>query len=312
MSSRYAVVFAEGVRQLVGPPPAGVEVLAWDGSGEPPAGVDAAGFWVPPYLVESFEDFLTAMPALEVVQLITAGADAFVGKLPPGVLLCDARGVHGGPTAEWVLAAVLAAMRHLPRFVLAQAERRWDPQRFTDELAGKRVLVVGAGDVGDHVRRRLLPFDVEVTMAARRARPAGPDTPAVAAVDELPDLLPRADVVVLVVPLTPQTRGMVDAAFLARMPDGALLVNASRGPVADTDALTTELLSGRLRAALDVTEPEPLPADHPLWTAPGLLLTPHIGGAVPGLAARAAELIRAQLARWAAGQPVENVVVDGY
>ena len=312
MASRYAVVFSDGVRQLIGPPPPGVEVLVWDGAGDPPADIGKAGFWVPPYLVEQFDRFLAEMPALEVVQLITAGADAFVGRLPRGVLLCDARGVHGGPTAEWVLAAVLASIRHFPRFILAQAERRWDPNRFTDELAGKRVLVVGAGDVGGQIRRRLLPFDVEVTMVARRGRPAGPDGPAVPGVDELPALLPAADIVVLVVPLTPATEGMVDAAFLARMHDGALLVNASRGPVADTDAITAELLAGRLHAALDVTDPEPLPTDHPLWTAPGLLLTPHVGGAVPGLPGRAGELIRVQLARWAAGEPVQNVVADGY
>ena len=320
LPSRTALVFSEQVRTLLGPPPE-VDMLVWDGDGDPPPGVERTGFWVPPYLVEEFGRFLARLPALEVVQLITAGADAFVGRLPPGVLLCDARGVHGGPTAEWVLAVVLASVRHLPRFVLAQAQRRWDPNRFTDELAGKRVLVVGAGDVGGQLRRRLLAFDVEVTMVARRPRPARPAgtggsgsgaEPAVAGVDELPALLPAADIVVVVVPLTPATRGMVDAAFLARMRDGALLVNGSRGPVADTDAVTAELVCGRLRAALDVTEPEPLPADHPLWTAPGLLLTPHIGGAVPGLAGRAGALIRAQLARWLIGEPLQNVVVDGY
>jgi len=318
MPTRCAVVFSDEVRELLGPLPPGLEVAVWNGAAEPPLAAGRAGFWVPPYLVEQFDRFLAALPALEVVQLITAGADAFVGRLPEGVLLCDARGVHGGPTAEWVLAAVLASVRHFPRFVLAQAEGRWDPQRFTDELAGKRVLVVGAGDVGEHVRSRLLPFDVEVTMVARRARPArppdgaAPEQPAAAGVGDLPDLLPGADIVVLVVPLTAQTRGMVDAGFLARMRDGALLVNASRGPIADTDAITAELCSGRLRAALDVTDPEPLPAHHPLWTAPGLLLTPHIGGAVPGLPARAGALVRRQLDRWAAGEPLDNVVVDGY
>jgi phosphoglycerate dehydrogenase-like enzyme len=312
MSDRYALVFSEELRELLGPPPPGVEIGVWDGAAEPPPDVRRTGFWVPPYLVEEFDRFLAELPALEVVQLITAGADAFVGRLPAGVLLCDARGVHGGPTAEWVLAAVLASVRHFPRFILAQAERRWDPHRFTGELAGQRVLVVGAGDVGEQIRRRLLPFEVEVTMVARRSRPAGPDRPAAAGVHELPALLPGADIVVVVVPLTEQTRAMVNAAFLARMHDGALLVNASRGPVADTDAISAELHSGRLHAALDVTDPEPLPPDHPLWTAPGLLLTPHIGGAVPGLAGRAGALIRRQLERWAAGEPLDNVVVDGY
>jgi phosphoglycerate dehydrogenase-like enzyme len=152
----------------------------------------------------------------------------------------------------------------------------------------------------------MLPFDTTVTMVARTARADAHG------VDELPALLPEHDVVVVVVPLTDATRGMVDAAFLARMADGALFVNAARGPVTDTDALLAELRSGRLRAAVDVTDPEPLPADHPLWDAPNLLLTPHVGGAVPGFPARAYALVRRQLERWVAGEPLENVVHDGY
>jgi phosphoglycerate dehydrogenase-like enzyme len=210
-----------------------------------------------------------------------------------------------------VLAVVLAAVRSLPRFVRAQDERRWD-YTFTDELAGKRVLVVGAGDVGGQVRRKLLTFDAEVTMVARRARPATGTEPAVHAIAELPELLPAAEVVVLVVPLTAETRGMVDAAFLARLPDGALVVNGARGQVLDTAALTAELLAGRLRAALDVTDPEPLPADHPLWQASGLLLTPHVAGSVTGFPRRAYRLVRVQLERWVAGEPLANQVVDGY
>lgn len=303
MPDRLALVPDQQGLDLLGPPPPGVEVAVWDTGGDPPPG---AGFWVPRFLSgDRLAELLPALPRLEVVQLLTAGADGFVGRLPEGVLLCDARGVHGSSTSEWVVAAVLAAVRELPSFVLAQQRREWT-QRSTGELAGRRVLVVGAGDVGEAVRRRLEPFEVGLTMVARRARPGAHG------VDELPALLPHADVVVLVVPLTPQTRGMVDAAFLARMPDGALLVNAARGPVVDTDALLAELESGRLHAALDVTDPEPLPAGHPLWAAPGLLLTPHVAGSVPGFPPRAYALVREQLARWARGEPLQNVVSEGY
>jgi phosphoglycerate dehydrogenase-like enzyme len=304
--TRVALLPSEQGRQLLGPPPDGVTVAVWAPTDDPPPEAAEAGFWVPQYLgKDGLEKQLAALPRLEVIQLTTAGADTFVGLVPPGAVLCDARGVHGGSTSEWVLTAVLAALRNFPEFVRLQERRQWG-QKFTDELAGKRVLVIGAGDVGESIKRRMLPFDTTVTMVARTARPDAHGA------DELPALLPEHDVVVVVVPLTPQTRGMVDAAFLGRMADGALFVNASRGPVTDTGALLAELSSGRLRAAVDVTDPEPLPADHPLWDAPNLLLTPHVGGAVPGFPARAYRLVAEQLARWAAGEQLINVVRDGY
>jgi phosphoglycerate dehydrogenase-like enzyme len=294
----------EGV-ELLGEVPAGTDISVWSGSGEYADAADVE-FWVPPFLAS--DDVVRAaerMPRLAVVQLLTAGADNWVGRLPLAVTLCDARGVHDSSTSEWAATAVLAALRDFPRFAVAQAAGRWE-QGATDELAGKRVLVVGAGAIGDALCRRLEPFDVELTRTARRARDG------VHAVDELPALLPAADVVVLLVPLTGATRGMVDAAFLARMHDGALLVNAARGPVVDTDALVAELSSRRLRAALDVTDPEPLPAGHPLWTVPGLLLTPHVAGSVSGLLPRAYGLVARQLWRYADGEPLDNLVVDGY
>lgn len=291
---------------LPGDLPDGVTAVCWGGSGAPPAEIADTVFWVPPFLLPSDRlDVLRRMPRLRVVQLVTAGADAFVGRMPAGVTLCDGRGVHSSATSEWVVGAVIASLRWFPRFAVAQSEGRWD-RAFTDELAGRRVLIVGAGDIGEHVARRLEPFEVTLTRVARRARPG------VHPVTALPGLLPDADVVILIVPLTEETRGMVDAGFLARMHDGALLVNAARGPVVDTDALVAELSTGRLRAALDVTDPEPLPPGHPLWTVPGLFLTPHTGGAVPGFPARARALVRAQLARYVAGEPLVNVVVDGY
>jgi len=247
--------------------------------------------------------FLEALPRLRLVQLLSAGAEKFVGRLPEGVALCNARGAHTPSTAEWVVAAVLAAQRGLPHFVREQDAGRWSPAAF-GTVVGARVLVVGAGDIGRAVGRMLAGFDVELTYVARTARDGVHGT------EELPRLLPRADVVVVIVPVTPETTGLVDADFLAAMADGALLVNAARGVVVDTDALLAELGAGRLRAALDVTEPEPLPAGHPLWSAPGLLLTPHVGGAVPDTNARAAAAVTDQLARVLAGEPLQNVVGD--
>ncbi|MFJ8577441.1 2-hydroxyacid dehydrogenase [Micromonospora sp. NPDC093277] len=298
-------------RALLGELPSGVTVELLEDPTRlpsPPAGVR---FWVPPFLSGGDACALLAeLPDLAVVQLLSAGADAWVGRIPDGVTLCDGRGVHDSSTAEWVVAAILSALRGFGPLARAQARREWAYAEVapSDELAGKRVLIVGAGSIGAAVQARLAPFEVTFTLVARSPRPAE----GVHGVDELPALLPEADVVVLLVPLTERTRGLVDEKFLAAMPDGALLVNAARGPVARTSALVAELASGRLRAALDVTEPEPLPADHPLWELPNVLLTPHVAGSVRGLLPRAYRLVGEQLRRFVAGAPLANRVVDGY
>jgi phosphoglycerate dehydrogenase-like enzyme len=247
--------------------------------------------------------FLASLPRLRLVQLLSAGAEKFLGKLPDGVVLCNARGAHTPSTAEWTVAATLAAQRGIPFFVREQDARRWSFSTHAT-LVGARVLVVGAGDIGQAIGRMLAGFDVDLTFVARTARDG------VRSTADLPALLPEADVVILIVPVTPETRGMVDAAFLAAMKDGALLVNAARGVVVDTDALLAELTAGRLRAALDVTDPEPLPEDHPLWSAPGVLITPHVGGEVPQTRARAAAAALEQMARVVAGEELANVVGD--
>lgn len=298
-------------RALLGDIPAGVTVEVAprpDDRPSDPAGVE---FWVPPFLAQSDSvELLPKMSALRVVQLLSAGADAWIGHIPPTATLHDARGVHDSSTAEWVLTAVLSSLRSFTGFAWAQARQEWSYRQFapTDELAGKHVLIVGAGSIGAALKARLEPFEVRITEVARSARP----DQGVHAVEELPALLPGADVVVLIVPLTDATRGLVDAAFLARMKDGALLVNAARGPVVDTDALVEALRSGRINAAVDVTEPEPLPAGHPLWDLPNLLLTPHVGGSVRGLLPRAYRLAGEQLRRFVAGEPLVNEVTDGY
>ena len=241
---------------------------------------------------------------LELVQTLNAGVEWLVPHIAPGVTLCNASGVHDGAVAEWVVAAILASRRGFPRWFKAQNARRWDdtgnaliePERFgTDDLDGASVVIVGHGAIGRAVEARLIPFGCRV-QGLRRADQA-----------RLPELLATADVLVLLVPLTAETAGMVDVAVLAALPDGALVVNAARGAVIDQAALEAELRSGRLRAALDVTDPEPLPAGHSLWTAPGLIITPHVGGSVKRWKQRAYRLAGDQLRRWAAGEPLLNV-----
>jgi phosphoglycerate dehydrogenase-like enzyme len=250
-------------------------------------------------------EVLAQMSSLEVVQTLTAGVDNVRAQVPAGVTLCNGRGIHDTSTAELALTLILASLRGIPEWVRAQDRHEWKPG-WRPALADKRVLLVGYGAIGEAIERRLLAFEVEVTRVARSAREG------VHAIDELPRLLPEADVVVLVVPLTDETRGLVDAAFLAAMPDGALLVNVSRGLVVDNPPLVAELTSGRLRAAVDVVDPEPVPADHPFWDAPGLLVSPHVGGASSAMWPRAHRLVRDQLHRYAAGEELVNVMSGDY
>lgn len=294
------VCVAHDAADLMGPLPTAVRLTVAE---VPAADVE---FWAPPFLRPALPpDALAELTELRVVQLLTAGADAWLGRLPASVTLCDARGVHSSATAEWTVTAILAYLRDFPVFARAQARAEWAYQR-TDELAGKRVLIVGAGAIGEAIADRLAPFEVELVRVARTARPG------VHGVAELPKLLPKADIVVLIVPLTAETTGFVDETFLGRMRDGALLVNAARGPVVDTAALTAELATGRIGAAIDVVDPEPLPPDHPLWAMPNVLLTPHVAASVGGTLRRAYALVGEQLRRCVAGEPLINVVTGDY
>jgi phosphoglycerate dehydrogenase-like enzyme len=241
-----------------------------------------------------------------VVQALTAGYEHLVDRVPPGTTLCNARGLHDSSTAEMALGLLLASERELPAYVRAQDAHRWEHDH-TGSVAGSRVVIVGYGSIGAALDRRLTACEAEVVRVARSPRPAED----VHAVADLDGLLPDADAVVLVTPLTEETRGLLDARRLALLPDGALVVNVGRGPVLDTAALLAETSSGRLRAALDVTDPEPLPADHPLWDSPGVLITPHVAGGAAAFYPAAARFVAAQVHRFAAGEPLQNVVVPG-
>jgi phosphoglycerate dehydrogenase-like enzyme len=247
------------------------------------------------------------LDGLRVIQTLSAGVDRIVDRLPPGVTLCDASGVHDVGVAEWVVMAILASNRRLPQLIDAQRASAWRREGSRgDDLEGSNVLILGYGSIGRAVEKRLVPFGVEVVRVARHERDG------VRALAGLPALLPSADVLVILLPLTTETRGLVNAGLLSQLKPGALVVNASRGAVVDTPALLAALTDGRIRAALDVTDPEPLPDGHPLWSMPGVLITPHVAGDVSGEEGRAWALVADQVARLARGEPLRNVVVDGY
>ncbi|WP_329450990.1 2-hydroxyacid dehydrogenase [Streptomyces sp. NBC_01724] len=292
--------------------PEGLNYRLWDGEQDFPADPADCAFYVVPYMKgpEIAVRPLAGMRTVQVVQTLSAGIDHVqpgLGRLSAGVRLCNAKGVHEASTAELALALVLASLRGIPGFVHGQDKEEWRAG-FYPALADKSVLIVGYGSIGAAIEDRLAPFEcARVARVARSARTTarGP----VHTLDDLPALLREADIVILSTPLNPSTQGLVSADFLAAMPDGALLVNVARGGVVDTKALLSELESGRLRAALDVTDPEPLPAGHPLWHAPNVLITPHVGGSTSAFLPRAKRLLAGQLTRFAAGEPVQNVVL---
>ncbi|MBZ5741010.1 2-hydroxyacid dehydrogenase [Nocardioides mangrovi] len=292
-----------------GDPPDGLRYEVVDPTEHVPDSVGEVRFYVPPYQVgPRVSEVLGAMTGLEVIQTLTAGVDNIRPHVPEGVTLCNGRGIHDASTAELAVTLTLASLRGVPTFVRDQDRHQWRTAWYP-ALADRRVLIVGYGAVGEAIERRLLPFEVEVVRVARTARGG---EPRVHAIDELPTLLPRADVVILVVPLTDATRGLVDAGFLAAMKDGALLVNVARGAVVDTPALLEALDSGRIHAAIDVAEVEPLPEDHALWDAPNLLISPHVGGASSAMWPRAHRLVREQLHRYAAGEELVNIMSGDY
>ncbi|VVJ20283.1 D-3-phosphoglycerate dehydrogenase (EC [Amycolatopsis camponoti] len=284
--------------------PEGVEVAYYDGVSSPPAGLGDVEFYVLPYDRGAEPPKLIGqLPSLRVVQSLSAGVETLVPLLPEGVRLANGRGLHDLSVAEHALALIHAAQRDLPRWFAQQARGEW-VREHTRSLADSRVLLVGHGSIGQAIERQLVAAEAVVTRVASRARPAD----GVHGVAELPDLLPEADIVVLVLPDTPATRGLLDAKALAALPDDALVVNVGRGTAIDTDALLAETRTGRLRAGLDVVDPEPLPADHPLWTVPGVVITPHIAGGSASFYPRAKKLAGEQLRRYVEGEELLNLV----
>ena len=283
---------------------AGVELLLWDLTG--PAPECRIDLLVPPYMGKP--GVLVALDGVDVglVQSQSIGYDGVADVLPDGCVFANAAGVHETSTAELALGMMIASQRGLADFARNQASGTWDNSQ-RPSLADRRVLLVGYGGVGKAIEARLLPFETEVTRMASREREDADGK--IYGIDSLYEQLPLHEIVVVSVPLSEQTRQLVDAKFLAAMPDGALLVNVARGPVADTDALLAETSSGRLRAALDVTDPEPLPADHPLWTTPGVLITPHVGGASSAMFPRMVRLVKQQVGLMLEGKEPVNVVL---
>ena len=283
-------------------------------------------FWIAPPWTHQAHQVWPWLRGVRVVQATVAGVDGILSLIPKEVLLCDARGAHTISTAEWTVAAVLGALKYFPLYADVQRAAIWSrrkegearyqalhpsqpklyPTVLSEELHGRQVLIVGYGDIGRAIEARLLPFGVEIVRIARTAREG------VHGVEKLMELLPAADAVILIVPFTSETTGMMGTEQIARMKQGALLVNAARGPVVDTSALVSALQEGRIQAAIDVTDPEPLPDGHPLWSAPNLLITPHIAGSTPEFMRRAMEFAAAQVGRYLRGEPLENQVVGEY
>jgi phosphoglycerate dehydrogenase-like enzyme len=325
MNKTVRVGIDEGVQQelLAGFPPEATIVRIPSHPAEP-LDVD---FWILPFHRKDAADVFAMLRGVKVVQSMMAGVDWILPWLPKGILLSDGRGIHDISASEWIVAAILASLKRMPLYRDLQVKGEWrgwgkkdetmavdGPHRgqylvLGDDLAGKTILIVGYGSIGQAVEARLAPFGVEIVRLARTAR----TEPRVHPTADLRTLLPQADIVVTIVPMTQETKGLIGETEIGLMRPGALLVNAARGPVVVTDALVKALEERRIFAALDVTDPEPLPIGHPLWKAPNCLITPHIGGSTPQFIHRAFRFGAEQVNRFVAGQPLENVVGDqGY
>jgi phosphoglycerate dehydrogenase-like enzyme len=293
-----------------------------------PSGVLDIDFWMLVFARRDAKETFQHLRGVKVVQSMMAGVDWITPWLPKDIVLCDGRGLHDISASEWVLTAILSSLKRFPYYRDMQQRQEWKGQAsipdgfmkvggaqvgqyaiLGDDMAGKTVLIVGYGSIGAAIEARLAPFGVKIIRLARGAR----KEPEVFAVGELRRFLPEADVVVAIVPLTEETNGLIGAAEIGLMKPGALLVNAARGPVVVTDALVEALQRGRIRAVVDVTDPEPLPPEHPLWSAPNCMITPHVGGSTPEFIHRAFRFGAAQARRFIAGEELENVVSDaGY
>jgi phosphoglycerate dehydrogenase-like enzyme len=298
---------AAAAEAAVGPIPEGLEVDGFLADGTWPDSIAEVELLVAPYMFPAPKvmERVGEMTSLKAVQLLSAGYDNFIPFLPEGVQLCNAAGVHDASTAELAVALALASNRHLDLYARNMPTGSWGND-VTTSLADRHVLIIGYGRIGAAIEQRLAGFEPgSITRVARSARTGNvPVHP----IEELHTLLPQAEVVFVITPLTASTEHLIGATELGLLPDGALLVNVARGRVVDTDALVAATSTGRIRAALDVTDPEPLPSDHVLWRTPGVLISPHVGGQSSAFWPRMEAMVRGQLARFAAGEPLLNVV----
>jgi phosphoglycerate dehydrogenase-like enzyme len=274
-------------------------------------GADALLAWVTitPAIREAWPDNPEKAPRW--VHASSAGVDSFLFPAlveDPGVTLTNARGVYDQPTAEYVLGLILALAKDFPGTWEHQQRREWRP-RPSDGITGRTVLVWGTGPIGRAIARLLRAVGMRVCGAGRTARSDDPDFGTVHGPDALRPALAEADYVVLAAPLTPDTRGMVDAPVLAAMKPGARLINVGRGGLVDEDALIDHLSAGRLAgAALDVFGQEPLPAGSPLWDMPGVMISPHTAGETTAEREALVEVFLDNLTRHVEGRPLRNVV----
>ena len=278
-----------------------VELSVWDFSTPQPDGrIDLA---VSPY--RNTTDGIDRMDAsrLGVLQLQTLGYDGVAEVLPAGITCCNAVGVHEGSTAELAVAMLLASQREIDAF--ARERHEWN-RRFTASLLDRRIMLLGYGGIGVEVEKRLEGFEAELVRVAGRRRED--ERGVVHGSTELADLLPTVDAVVVAVPLSEATVGLIDDSFLNALPDGAVVVNVSRGKVADTDAIVRQ--AGRVRYATDVTDPEPLPPDHPLWDVPGVLISPHVGGMSSAMQPRIDAVVRRQITNLLEGHGPDSIVIS--
>ena len=292
------------LRDALAPTETPVELILWDLT--EPIGLDHVDIVVPPYMGSASRLANLAGLSTRLIQSQSIGFNGVAEVLPPGQVFANAAGVHEASTAELTVGLVLAAQRGIDQFVRDALDGRWRPRDYAS-LADRRILLVGVGGVGRAIAARLAPFEVDVVRVASRAR--HDDDGEVYGIDALGELLPTAEIVIVVVPLTASTHHLIDERFLAAMPDGALLVNVSRGAVADTAALLRHASAGRLRLALDVVDPEPLPDDHPLFALSNVLISPHVGGATTAMLPRMARLLADQIDRLGRGEEPRNVVL---
>lgn len=261
-------------------------------------------FYVPSYMEGHHAlEYVKSMPNLKVLQMPNAGYEDALEYLRPGLTICNGRGIHNDSTAELAVGMAIASLRGFPRFVISQSQGKWDHVQFRS-INDRRIGIVGFGAIGKTIARNLSGFDVEVIGFSRSGRDGS------IKIEHFDEYLPSLDVVILIMPLNEESRGFFDSRRFALLKDGALLINVARGAIVDTEALLAELRTGRITAALDVTDPEPLPPDHSLWKEAGVFITPHVGGDSSAFEPRARRLIESQLIRLASDQPLENIVAQ--